>query len=281
MHKSVAKHIAGKNILISGAGTGLGREIATLLCAQGARLVLVGRTEQTLQESVELCHKHSQQAEQPKGACHHYVADVSTWEGARQAVEYAETTLDGVDIVVANAGRSMHAPIQECMPTAFEAMMQSNYYSAVNLIQHALPHIIKRSGIVCAVTSIQALIGVPNHAPYVAAKHALSGYLETLELEHPEISVVEIIPGWIHGTALRSSAIDGRGRIIAGRDEHKRHSRSSVSVEECATVSIDAIAHKKRYVYRPKFWKNILFAKFFFPRTLQKVIIKRQKYSAS
>ncbi len=284
LYKSIAKYrrnIEGKNILITGAGTGLGKEIAIGLSALGACLMLVGRTEKTLSESVQACHAYSQKQGQHNTEIYYYKADVSIWEQAQQVITYTQAKLSEIDIVIANAGKSMHAPISECMSGVFNAMINSNYYTAVNVIQHSLPHIIKRKGIICAVTSIQAIIGVPNHAAYVAAKHAVTGYLETLELEHPEISIVELLPGWIRGTALRSNAIDGMGNVIIGRDKHKWHSRSSVSVDKCAHTAISAIAQKKRFTYTPEFWKNTRFIKLFFRNILKKIIIKRQSHSSS
>lgn len=274
----IAARIHGKTALITGAGSGLGRALALDLHALGARLMLVGRTEHSLRETRELCMQSSA-ASHP--GVEIFEADVSNWKGAQEAVRRAVAAFGSIDIVIANAGQGMHESIAKCELAVFEAMMKNNFYTSVSIIGSALAHVSKSRGCVCAVTSIQSVIGVPQHAPYSAAKHAVAGYLESLELEHPEIQVVELIPGWIEGTGLREKAVDGSGNIIPDRAGHKRHSRSSVSVEVCSRALIEGIALGTRRVYRPNFWRNILFVKFFMPKFLNKLIVKRQRYSAS
>lgn len=272
----------GMNCVITGASSGIGRQLAIELFSSGANIILVARREQVLKEIVmEL------QSKNQTNTVDYFVADVSELKDTRKLYNFVTSKFSHLDILVANAGASMHASILESTEIIYQQMMKSNYYSVVNLLLPFLPLLKEnkqRIGIkarVVAVTSIQSLIGVPDHAAYVAAKHATGGFLETLELEEPDIDITEIIPGWVSGTDIRSHAMDGKGSVLQGRAVHKRHSRSSITLEECIDAILEGIVKNHRLIYRPKFWRNILFIKYCMRGILHRLIIERQKYSSS
>lgn len=283
-----AQYYKGKNCIVTGASSGIGRLLANRLVEYGANLLLTSRREQTLHEVVKECQEtvlnvnkmsDSDSVLDPKIEL--YSADVSDLESSIKVITFALEKFGYIDILVANAGASMHDSIENTSELVFQKMMQSNYYAAINIIIPALSSIKERKGTITAVTSIQSLIGVPNHAAYVAAKHALAGFLETLEMEEPDINIIEIITGWVSGTDIRNHAVDGKGNIVLTRHEHQRHSRSSITVEECVDSILAGMLKKQRLVFRPLFWRNILFVKYSMRKYLHHLITSRQNFSSS
>ncbi len=264
------KILKGKNCLITGASSGLGRCIAHRIVERGANVILVGRNVAALKQTAQLCSSNAM--ENIIKIC---PADISIYSEAQRVFTYAVEHVKKIDILVANAGISMHASTRTLEPIVFEKMMAGNFYTTINIIQVFLNMLIDLKGMICAITSIQAVVGVPYHSAYSSAKHAVRGYLESLELEQPELCITEIIPGWIRGTNLRANALDGKGRIIKGRDKHEYH-RTSITVEECADAVIRGITKKQRYIYMPELWRHIGLIKYFFRGYLNRFITKRQ-----
>ena len=279
------RYFKDKHCIITGASSGLGKHLAITLAQYGVHLLLVARREKALQDIVAQCVKISQKFGHTS-IISLYVADTSNAIQAQAAITHATTIFPTIDILIANAGASMHASIIDAQEIVYKKMLDANFYSAVNIITPALPilrqaHAQGRSPMVVGVSSIQSVIGVPYHAGYVAAKHAFAGFLEGLELEEPNIQVVELIPGWIKGTNIRTAAIDAEGNNSETRAQHtQRHSRSSVSVEECVEATIKGMVNKQRLVFRPKFWRHILLLKYFNRTYLHGLVVKRQKFSS-
>lgn len=284
MNNAVIKNFfQGKNCVITGASSGIGNLLTSQLFDLGANIIIVARREHLLQALVTECEEKGN-GENTISYC---VADIGVMDGAQKLLAFVKERFDTIDVIIANAGASMHANIAKSDSVVYHTMMKSNYYSLVNIILVFLPMLThtyqktKNKSTIAAITSIQSVIGVPHHAAYVAAKHAAGGFLETLELEEPHINIVEIMPGWVSGTDIRNSAIDGYGNIVQNRESHKRHSRSSITIEECVESTIDAIVRNKRLVYKPDFWKHILFVKYSMRNYLHRLIKGRQQYSSS
>jgi short-subunit dehydrogenase len=103
-----------------------------------------------------------------------------------------------VDILVSNAGVYVRCPIKELTVSEIERSMAVNFYGGLHAILAVLPHMLgQRSGHIVLVTSMDARIGLPLDAPYVAAKFALRGLGEVLrqELHHSGIKVTTVFPG--------------------------------------------------------------------------------------
>jgi short-subunit dehydrogenase len=97
--------------------------------------------------------------------------------------------------------------------SVFEKMLRVNYLSAVWCTVAALPHLRQSRGRILTVDSVSGLTGVPLRSAYAAAKHALTGFLDTLriELEGTGVSVTTIYPGFVStGSQARNLGADGK-----------------------------------------------------------------------
>lgn len=153
-----------------------------------------------------------------------------------------------LDLLILCAGVSMWAPFDGITDLAvFRKLIDINFLGAVNSIHPSLPHLRRSRGRIVAISSLQGLLGIPNHTGYAASKHALNGFLQTLEYElGDEVGITNIMPGWITGTKLRANAF-----TATGRHSESKQSRYSVSVAECSKRVIAAIENDEGSVFVP------------------------------
>ena len=200
-----AHPLAGRRVLITGGGRGIGRAIAAALTAQGAHVCIVGRTAETLHEAVAAGDAAAMQ-----------VADVTHADGVHRAFE----ALGGdFDIVVANAGAAETAPFQRTAPAQFQRALDINFFGFVHAAQAALPFMrSRRHGRIIAIASMASLKGYAYVSAYVAAKHAVLGLVRALALETARegITVNAVCPGFTDTDMVRA----GIETIVArtGRD---------------------------------------------------------------
>lgn len=231
--------------IITGAGSGLGRRLALDLAAGGCSLVLGDRDPEGLEETRRLVAERAPQARLVLG-----VLDVTKADQCSQLIEGALETCGRLDYLVLCAGISMWARFDELRDlTLFERLMAVNYLGAVYCIHAALPALRERRGWIVAISSLQGEVALPHHTGYGASKHALNGFLDGLECElGEEIRILTVMPGWIRGTNLRANAL---GLDRSEKQEPRKHSSESVSVEECSRLILKALDKGKRKLYIP------------------------------
>ena len=156
-----------------------------------------------------------------------------------------------IDILVLNAGISMWAEFEKIEDISFfNTLMAVNYTGSVNCLHAALPELKKSGGKIAAITTAQALIGFPHHSGYAASKHALHGFLDTLDMElEGKIHFLNAYLGWIKGTNLRQSAYGADGSTI-GEERHE-HNHHAIDLEECTSGIVRAIKSNKKTVLIP------------------------------
>jgi 3-oxoacyl-[acyl-carrier protein] reductase len=157
--------LAGRKALVTGSGTGIGREIALEFAREGA--------------DVALHYSHSD-------------------KGAKSAVE---AFLGGVDCLVNNAGITFNKPFLQISLAQFETLYDVNIRAQFFLTQIAAQDMLKhKGGTVVNVTSIHGLSGAREHSVYAGTKGAIIAYTRALaiELGHQGIRVNAIAPGWVN-----------------------------------------------------------------------------------
>ena len=104
---------------------------------------------------------------------------------------------------------------------------------------------------VVAIASVQGKIGVPLHTGYVASKHAVLGFLETLRMEVDDVHILTVLPHWLRGTDLRQSAFGKDGETLG--ESSRPHNKESISLEDCSVAILKAMQKRKRELVIP--WK--------------------------
>jgi short-subunit dehydrogenase len=173
-------------VLVTGASSGIGREIARQLAQNKDFPILVGRNKQSL----ETLKNELKDAE-----C--FTCDVTSEEQVKQLVEQVIYRFGKIDVLVNNAGFGVFGPFLEVPIETHKQIIDTNYLGAVRLTYEVIPYMLQQgSGRIINIASIAGLIGVPNLAAYSASKFALIGFSEAIHLEYsPVIQVGVLCPG--------------------------------------------------------------------------------------
>lgn len=253
-----------KTAVITGAGSGLGKVLSHDLATRGANLVLADRNQEALAEvAAEITKRTTSVVAHP--------TDVTVPEDCRSLIELAVRRFHRIDYLILCAGISMWARFEEITDlSVFRRVMDINFLGIVHCIHPALPWLRKSRGTIVTISSTQGVIGLPNHTGYSASKHAVNGFLEALESEmRDEVRILNVLPGWIRGTNLRSNALTADG-TTGGKT--RKHSKDSVSVEESSLAILEAIEHRKRELYLPPKLRFVPWVKLLFPGWLRSKI---------
>jgi short-subunit dehydrogenase len=260
-----------KNIVITGASSGLGAALAKELSQYKSNLILFSRNIDKLNEVVISCNVKGAKAIAVQG-------DVTKPEDCKRLVETTINNFGSIDYLVLSAGISMWAEFEEVIDLSiFQKLIETNYLGAVYLTHHFLPHLIKSKGLITAISSIQGEIAVPYHSGYVASKHALTGFLNTLriELKDKGVDVMLVKPHWLRGTNLRKNAFDKNGKKIG--ESKKEHNKESISLEECSRKILKGMINRKRELVIPAKLKLLTLLNLLFPNLAEKIVMGKVK----
>jgi short-subunit dehydrogenase len=183
--------VAGANVLVTGASSGIGAALATLLAERGATVGLVGRRADKLGEVLALC-----QASTPRSKM--WVGDLGDLEWAEQLTDEAWTEFGHLDVLVNNAAMPKVRAVADLTPAEVEHTMAVNFFSPVRMTLVALPRMLARGrGAIVNVASMGGRVGISREAAYSASKFALTGWSESLaiDLHGTGIDVRLIQPG--------------------------------------------------------------------------------------
>lgn len=183
-------NLHGKRVLLTGAGTGIGRDTAMLLARRGAKLVLFGRRPGPLE---------ALRAELPGAVA--VAGDVSDGAARSRAIQAAIDSFGGLDILINNAGVVRAGRLEATEEAEIRAMIDIDLLAPILLTREAIPHL-RRSGdgAVVNVTSTAALMGMPFYATYSAAKAGLARFGEALRRE--------MLGEGVHVMAIHPAATD-------------------------------------------------------------------------
>jgi len=179
-------------VLITGAASGIGRQMAIAFAEEGARIAALDRQAEALETlATELKGKPIATA----------TADVTKLEEVRRAVEQLEQQLGGpIDILIASAGIGRATPAVMFSAEDVNAQIEINLIGVVNSIDAVLPSMrMRRSGHLVALSSLASYRGLPHMAGYSASKAGLNALFDSLrvELKSVGIAVTTLCPGWI------------------------------------------------------------------------------------
>ena len=171
--------VQDKVILVTGASSGIGLTISNKLADAGAHVLLVARTQETLEEVKADIEKRG-------GKASIFPCDLNDMEMIDQVSKEILATVDHIDILINNAGRSIRRAVHESYDRFhdFERTMQLNYFGAVRLVLNILPHMIQRKdGQIINISSIGVLANATRFSAYVASKAALDAFSRCLSAE--------------------------------------------------------------------------------------------------
>ncbi|MBR9700699.1 SDR family NAD(P)-dependent oxidoreductase [Candidatus Woesearchaeota archaeon] len=179
-----------KTALITGASSGIGRSTALLLASEGYDLVLVGRNMRRLRETEREVSKFAVE-------CLVRQCDVTRAVEVHNTVNHALKKFSRLDVLVNNAGYGVYGAAESMSLKNINGQMLTNYFGTVLFMKECLDALKETGGSIVNVASIAGLTGFPRMAGYVASKHAVVGFSESLHYELLEegVSVSCVCPG--------------------------------------------------------------------------------------
>lgn len=183
--------LSGKNILVTGASSGIGKGIAIFLSKIGANIIMAARNEEKLKETYN---------ELEPGNHSYYLIDLNNLNEIEEMID--DVCSDGRKLngIVHSAGISRTIPIQYLKLDDLKSIMSINFYSFVELVKHFSKRKYNdNGGSIVAISSISSKVGARGLAAYCASKGALDAAIRpmALELAAKNIRINSIAPGMI------------------------------------------------------------------------------------
>lgn len=232
--------MAGKTVLITGGGTGIGEACARRLAAENAHVILMGRRAEVLERVAAAV------------GCVAIVGDASKAEDGQRAVLLARTRFGGLDAVIASAGGFGMGRATETDDAAWQANLQANLTSAFVVARECLPALIERRGAIVLVSSIAGLAAGPDVCGYTTTKHAMIGLARSLARDYGPcgVRVNTVCPGWV-----RTPMADDEMRVLMdkyGETLEQSYARVTADVPLRRAASPDEIASVCRFLVSPE-----------------------------
>jgi 3-hydroxybutyrate dehydrogenase len=210
--------LAGKTILITGGGSGVGAAMARAFADAGAKVIIAGRSEERLRQTA---------------ATHELISSIVADVTDEQSVEAMFNTAGPCDIVIANAGASESAPFAKTSLDAWQRMMDVNLTGTFLTLREGLRQMPTPAGRLIAIASTAGLKGYAYVAPYAAAKHGIVGLVRSLALEvaKTNITVNAICPGFLN-TEMTDRSIANIVEITGKTEDEVRASLSGLNPQQ-------------------------------------------------
>jgi NAD(P)-dependent dehydrogenase (short-subunit alcohol dehydrogenase family) len=187
-----AERLAGKRILVTGSGRGIGQAIAVLCSQEGAKVALSSRTKTELEET----------ASKMSNECLVLPADLTRQEDVDDLVDSIVSSWGGLDILINNAGgpQTTKAPCEDLSSDDLSRILELNVVSVHRVSKAVINRAMKPSGQIVNISSRAGKKGLPTMGFYVASKFALEGLTATMavELKDRNIRVNTLSPGMVN-----------------------------------------------------------------------------------
>lgn len=186
-------HLSNKNILITGASSGIGYQLTKDLAKEGANLVLLARRKNILDNLAKELKPFNRKI--ITAYC-----DVTSKESVKEAFGFVKEEFGDIDIAILNSGVSHRLSIEEYNSTFIDEVFSVNMFGIVNCLDEIVPVFIeKKEGYIVGVTSLAETRGFPLSAAYCSSKAGASIFLESIriELKKYNVKVINVKPGFV------------------------------------------------------------------------------------
>ena len=241
------KTLDRKVVVVTGAGSGIGRALALDVARRGGILAISDWDEVGLVETARLVRELTGQ--DPRAD----KVDVRDRAAVREHAEAVVAEHGRVNVVVNNAGVALHGDFEEVDYADFEWVMDVDFWGVVHGTKEFLPHLIASGdGHVVNVSSLFGLLGMPGQTAYNSAKFAVRGFTEALRTEmlvagHP-VAVTCVHPGGIRTGIARNARVT-RSHDQAQVAKHFDTRLARMTPERAAHVIVEGVlAGKPRVV---------------------------------
>ncbi len=199
----------GKRVIVTGSGTGIGREIALEFGRQGADVALhYAHSDAGAKSAADEICAMGRRAEA-------FGADFANLDEVFRFADRAMTFLGGLDCLINNSGITLNMPLLKVTPEQYDVIYNVNVRAQFFMMQRAVAYMVEHgAGSIVNLTSVHGLAGAPEHSVYAGTKGAIIAQTRTLgiELAHKGVRINAIAPGWVvvenHSKAVPGSTLE-------------------------------------------------------------------------
>ncbi|NXG43583.1 DHI1 dehydrogenase, partial [Psilopogon haemacephalus] len=226
--------LKGKRVIVTGASTGIGEQVAYHLARMGAHILITARTEAKLQKVVEQC------LELGAASAQYVSGTMEDMAFAKRVVKEAETLLGGLDMLILNHVGTSYFGYFNGDVEHVRKLLEINFLSYVAMTTSALPMLKESEGSIVVVSSMAGKVGFPFTVPYSATKFALDGFFSSLRQEFTIQNINVSITLCILGFIDTDSAVRAAGDVLRVRPAPRG---------ECALEILKGAALRRRELY--------------------------------
>lgn len=264
MRSAASETFRNAVVVLTGASSGIGRELALLLAAAGAHLVLAARDQERLAAAAADCRAAG------AASAEAVIADIADEAQCRALIARAEGLHGRLDMLINNAGMTMWSLFRDLETLEpFRRLLEINYLGAVYCTHAALPLLEKSRGRIVAVASLTGKTGVPTRTGYAASKHAMIGFFDSLRIELLEtgITVTVACPDYV-ATPTRERGYGSSGGPV-GQSPVKENEIQTA--KDCAEQIFKAAARRQRELIGSTRGKIGQYLKLFWPSLVDRI----------
>ena len=232
--------IEGRSVIVTGASKGIGKGIAKVFAAKGARVLVVAR-------NIGPAAATANEIRAAGGNASAFAADVSSWADAQRVAAEAKAQFSGTDILCSNAGIFPAAKLHELTAEAWDEVLGINLKGTFLTIKACLPAMkVKRKGRIVITSSITGPItGYPGWSHYGASKAGQLGFMHTaaIELAPHNITINAVMPG-----NIKTEGLDGMGAEYLGQMTASIPMKRLGSVEDIAYAALFFASDEAAYI---------------------------------
>lgn len=227
--------VAGKVIVVTGAGNGMGRAISLNLLNKGAKVIGLDINMDGLKKTQELAGNNGNDMKLMQ-------LDITNREAVEQTAEEAVKLFGAVDGIINNAGIIQDfVPVKEMEYRTIERVMNINFYGTLYMVKSFLPHLLTRpQAHIVNVSSMGAFAPVPGQTFYGASKAAVKALTEGLmtELMDTNVEVSEVFPGAVATDIQVHSGVKNAKSVANNSEEDFKKAKAKVTVPSEAAETI-------------------------------------------
>ncbi|HEX6436832.1 MAG TPA: SDR family oxidoreductase [Candidatus Binatia bacterium] len=235
--------LVGKIAIVTGAGRGIGRAVATNLAEGGCRVILTARTSAQLEQV-------QKEISTSGGETITIAADLTRDDDIQRLVQESREPWGAPDILINNAGWGKRAPVVKVQREELDQTLRLNLRAPMILAQSFVPGMIEKGeGAVINIGSVSGKTGEANGAPYSASKFGLIGFTQSLyeEVREHGIKVAVILPGFVDTPLIPPNRQLDRGKMIQPADVAQTVRYILDSAPTCCPVEITLRPQKSPY----------------------------------
>ena len=226
----MTQFLSGKKALVTGGTRGIGLAVGRALLAEGADLIVCGRSLESIQPAVDELKRNA-----PHRKVYGHTADVSNSEAVQELFKEAAQQLGGLDILINNAGSGVFRPAAEITVEEWDHIIGTNLSGVFYCSREAL-HLFQKAGggWIINISSLAGRNAMAGGAAYNASKFGLNGMSEAMMLDHRQqnVKVSYVMPG--------SVDTEFGGHPASGKSDWK------IAPEDVAEIVIDILRKPER-----------------------------------